>query len=236
MTEMKRLTDDGRRLIDERFLRGDREQLSSSEVQEFLEPVTTSGEARIEELGEELEAIKGQYDRYDPHIDAEAAPHVHRCLDISRRVASDPGVWHYLTTVHYPGFVRHRWEYNTKRAMTEKFLAAGRDIYSNALHRLWWIAELTYQEGDSESQGYDLTQRVLRNQTLANRIFDRDFARYKPASIACVEALVDESTDVADKTTLRFSHALTNLQLEGMSEKRLYEVIVRIREEVKANE
>ena len=145
-------------------------------------------------------------------------------------------MWHYLTTVHYPGFVRHRWEYNTKRAMTEKFLAAGRDIYSNALHRLWWIAELTYQEGDSESQGYDLTQRVLRNQTLANRIFDRDFARYKPASIACVEALVDESTDVADKTTLRFSHALTNLQLEGMSEKRLYEVIVRIREEVKANE
>ncbi|GAB3310903.1 hypothetical protein GCM10027355_01040 [Haloplanus salinarum] len=117
--------------------------------------------------------------------------------------------------------------------MTEKFLAGGQDIYSNALHRLWWIAELTYTEDKAGPDRYDLTEQVLRNQTLANRIFDRDFARYKPAARACVEALVDEPTDVADETTLRFSHALTNLQLEGLTDERLHEILVRIKAEVK---
>lgn len=234
MSELQRLTEDGRRLITEEFLRGDLDYLPEDDVAQYTETVDVSNEVvELRELDRILAEIRREYDRFEPDIDAAAAAPIHRCLRISRRVASDPGVWHYLAAVRYPDFVRHRWEYNTKRAMTEKFLAGGQDIYSNALHRLWWIAELTYDESRSSENSYDLTERVLENQTLANRIFDREFARYKPAAVACTEALVDEPTEIADKTTLRFSHALTNFQLEGLIEDELYEIITRIREEVR---
>jgi len=60
--------------------------------------------------------------------------------------------------------------------MREKFLGAGSDLYSNAIHRLWWIAELTALDDD-----YSTTDAVFANQTMVNKVFDRWFARYQPA-------------------------------------------------------
>ncbi len=224
---LRRLTADGRRLIGEGFLKGEEDAIAGEELEEYLELEPSGERVRLGELDSELESIMNSHRRFDTAIDAAAAPAVRDSLTMSRRVAADPGVWHYLATVRYPDFVRHRWEFTSKKAMTEKFLGAGTDIYSNALHRLWWIAELT-REGDD----YTLTEEVLSNQTLANKIFDRWFARYEPAAKVCSEKLLGEPSGVVDEATRRFNHALTNLQLEGLDEDDVERVLDRILDDV----
>jgi hypothetical protein len=59
---------------------------------------------------------------------------------------------------------------------------------------------------------------VFDNQTMVNKVFDRWFARYRPAVIAICDELADEPSSVIDETTRRFNHALPNVQLEGLTE------------------
>lgn len=224
---LQRLTADGKRLIGEGFLKGEEDAIAGGEIAEYLEVEPSGEQFNLIQLDQDLESIVDSYARFDTSIDAAAAPVVRKSLDMSRRVAADPGVWHFLATVRYPDFVRHRWAFTSKKAMTEKFLGAGTDIYSNALHRLWWIAELT-QKGDD----YTLTKEVLSNQTLANKVFDRWFARYEPAAKVCSERLLGEPSGVVDKATRRFNHALTNLQLEGLDEEDIERVMNRILEDI----
>jgi len=197
---LRRLTADGRRLIGEGFLKGEEDAIAGDELAEYLELEPSGEQVRLSQLDKELEAIVDSYARFDTSIDAAAAPAVRESLNMSRRVAADPGVWHFLATVRYPDFVRHRW---------------------------WWIAELT-REGDD----YTLTEEVLSNQTLANKIFDRWFARYEPAAKVCSEKLLGEPSDVVDEATRRFNHALTNLQLEGLDEEDIERVMDRILDDV----
>ena len=80
--------------------------------------------------------------------------------------------------------------------MREKFLGAGTDLCSNALHRLWWIAELT-----SDGDDYELSEDVFIDQTMVNKVFDRWFARYKPAAITVCRELTEEKPWVVEETT-----------------------------------
>ena len=217
-----RLTEDGQRLVGEAFLRGEAE-LNPEDVAEFVEPLPNEPTADLEKLDRTVERVVSDHPRFDTDMDRALVEDVHRCLDVTRRVAGDPGLWHWLAVVRYPHFVRHRWEYNSEAAMREKFLGAGSDLYSNALHRLWWIAELT-----SDGDDYELTHEVFGNQTMVNKVFDRWFARYQPAVVAVCDELVDEPSWVIDDSTRRFNHALTNIQLEGLTQPEARELIQRI--------
>jgi len=230
MTQLKRLDQSGHVHISEEFLRGD-EELTVDELAPYIEPVDAT--ADLEELREVINVVMDSYDEHDPMIDSAAGPNVHQLIDISRRQAGDAGIWHYLTVVKFPDFVRYRWPYSTEAAMREKFLKAGTDIYSNALHRLWWISELTYQTDDGE-RDYTLTEDVLANQTLANKIFDRWFARHKPAAVVCAEILLEADADstIIEETTLRFRETLSKVQLEGMPESEIRTLIEEILSDV----
>lgn len=225
---LKRLTEDGQRLVGEQFLRGEVE-LSTEEVEEFVEPLPGEPTADLDTLDSVVDNVVDNHTRFDTSMDGALAIDVHRQLDVSRRVAGDPGLWHWLAVVRYPHFVRHRWEYTSEAAMREKFLGAGTDLYSNALHRLWWIAELTSEGGD-----YQLTESVFDNQTMVNKVFDRWFARYRPAVIAVCDQLSDEPSWVIDESTRRFNHALTNVQLESLTEEDARDLIDRIILEVRS--
>lgn len=237
MTQLRRLTDDGRRLLDDDFFRGTGDAVAPEEIGRYSEPIDAT--ADVDRLARKLETLRAEYPKHNSAIDPEAAVAVHKCVDVSRRIAGIPGMWHYLAAVEFPEFVRHRWEYTTESAMREKFLGAGKDIYSNALHRLWWVAELTYDEDaaadDADDEAvYERTRKALRNQTFANKVFDRWFARYRPAAVACSEELSGASSSVIEETTLRMNHVLTKLQLEGLSERRLRGIVRRIREDVES--
>jgi hypothetical protein len=221
------LTEDGRRLVGDAFLRGET-TIESEALDDFVEPVPESPTADLKALNESVETVAEDFSQFDTAMDGVLARDVHQCLDITRRVAGDPGLWHWLAVDRYPKFVRHRWEYHSEAAMREKFLGAGSDLYSNAIHRLWWIAELTSQGGD-----YSLTETIFDNQTMVNKVFDRWFARYQPAVVAVCDELSDEPSRVIDETTRRFNHALTTVQLEGLSEEEARSIVRQIISELK---
>lgn len=224
-----RLTENGQRLVGDPFLQGDTE-IGGGEIAEYVEPVPGGPVADLETLDARVQSVVAEYDQFDTAMDGALVRDVHQCLDVSRRVASDPGLWHWLAVECYPHFVRHRWEYHSETAMREKFLGAGSDLYSNALHRLWWIAELTY---DEEAEDYDLTESVFANQTMVNKVFDRWFARYEPAVVAVCEVLKDEPSRVIDAATSQFNHTLTSVQLEGLDREEAASVVEQIVEDVR---
>lgn len=224
--DLYRLVPDGRRLVGEAFLRGETE-LDDETVKPFLEPVPHDGDVALGELAVEVDRVVAEFEPYNTAVDGELAPTIHRTLDVSRRVAAEPGLWHWLAIVRFPVFVRHRWQYSSEAAMREKFLGAGSDLYSNALHRLWWIAELTH-EGDD----YGRTLGVFDNQTVVNKVFDRWFARYEPAVQVLCEELEGRSSSTVDEVTNRFNHVLTNVQLEGMDREDAKRVIRELIAEV----
>ncbi len=222
-----RLTEDGRRLVGEQFLEGET-TITDEEFAEYVEVMPGEPTADLATLDSKVDAVVASHSEYDTAMDGALAGDVHRCLDISRRTAGDPGVWHWIAIVRYPHFVRKRWKYRSEAAMREKFLGAGSDLYSNAIHRLWWIAELT-ADGDD----YTLTEQVFANQTMVNKVFDRWFARFRPAVVAICSELADEPSWVIDDVTRRFNHALTNVQLEGLTEADARDLVVRIVDDVK---
>lgn len=217
--QLYRLEPDGRRLVGESFMRGE-VGVEETDLRDFLEPVEYDGEVDLTALDDRFEEVVDSHEAYDTDMDGLLAPEVHRQLDVSRRVASDPGLWHWLAVVRYPDFVRHRWKYRSEEAMREKFLAAGSDLYSNAIHRLWWISELTH-DGDD----YSLPRKVFANQTIVNKVFDRWFARYEPAVKVLCRELADHPSWMIDEVTNRFNHTLSNLQLEGMDEEDVERVV-----------
>jgi hypothetical protein len=197
--------------------------LRDEQLNEYVEPMPGNPMAELDRIDSAVKGVLDEYSEYNTAIDGSLAEEIHRTLDITRRTAGDPGLWHWLAVVRYPDLVRHRWEYRSEEAMREKFLGAGSDLYSNAIHRLWWIAELT-----SRGDDYSTTDAVFANQTMVNKVFDRWFARYQPAVQVLCDELADEPSRVIDETTRRFNHALTNVQLEGLLQEQAREMIRQI--------
>lgn len=257
-TELYSLQSAGRPLVDGEFLAGDRE-LTEADLRPYLTPLGLSFD--LSAVDERIEEIKQDDDitAQSSDIDAELAPTLHRNLPLTRNQAADAGLWHYLCIARFPDFVHYRWDHvydpESPGNMEEKFLKAGADIYSNALHRLWWAAELTYEpaeSGDPEDRDYERTRRVLRFQELANDIFDRWFARYRPVATVCVDLLCHETLDelktngdyddppsnseIASDTTTLFREELTVRRVEAMSEEQIRETLTSLRDEVMRGE
>jgi len=253
-TELYSLQSVGRPMVDESFLAGDRE-LTQTDLKPYLTRLGISRdlgpiEDRIKEIREDEEIEPQSSD-----IDAELAPTLHKTLSLTRNQAADAGLWHYLCIVEFSDFVHYRWDHvydqDDSSNLEEKFLKAGADIYSNALHRLWWAAELTYEpadSGDPSDRDYERTRRALEFQELANDVFDRWFARYRPVAVACVDLLCHETLDdlkaegdyddppsnsdiVSDTTTL-LREELTVRRVEAMETDSIVDTITSLREDV----
>jgi hypothetical protein len=251
MATIYELTEEGNELVNEAFVRGERD-LTDEEIENArqdadfdLEP----DDVDVEALRRKFEAEMGdegvdfgdvtidgsKYSRGDAKIDAALASEVRKHLGFTREQASHDGVWRYLAVVEFPDFVRCRWPYSddsserTFNSAREKFLRPASDLYGNALVRLWWMAELT-RDGDN----YSLTRVALEHQELANDVFDRGYARYPPAVRATVDELRDASSSVVSDTTTKLNHALSTIRLESLSESELREMVRDIRTKVEA--
>lgn len=251
MTKIYELTEEGNELVDEAFVRGERD-LTDEEIENARQETDFDFEpddVDVEGLRRKFEAVMGdevvdfgdvtidgsEYGCGDATIDAELASEVRKHLGFTREQASHDGVWRYLAVVEFPDFVRYRWPYpdeksnRTFRSARDKFLRPARDLYGNALVRLWWMAELT-RDGDD----YSLTRAALGHQELANDVFDRGYARYPPAVRATVDELSDASSSVVSDTTTRLNHALSTIRLESLSESELRGMVRDIRAKVEA--
>lgn len=183
----------------------------------------------LDALRGDLDDIVNRYKKGAETMEQEAAVAVHRHLDITRRHAPHPGLWHWLAIVEFPEYIRHRFPLDG--AIEEKFVGIKRqsDIYSNGLHRLWWFAELTREGSD-----YSRTEKMLGegNQFKVERFVDRSFAMYAPSMKAAVDVLIDQEPKTAEAVAKRFRTLETNFHLETMDEEEIEAVFEGILAEV----
>lgn len=175
---LKRLDPEAKRLLSEEFASGVVKRLAADKVKPYVGEIERS--IPLDDFCQVVDGVMSATDAGDTNIDALTAPDLHRALPLSRRQASDPGVWRYLAVVERPEYVRHRWD---------SFDADGRHYWqlairpeANTFARLWWIAELTHS-----GRSYDATQQVLESQTLTNWTFKNSFSHHEPM----LHALVD---------------------------------------------
>ncbi|HJL19746.1 MAG TPA: DUF6339 family protein [Sandaracinaceae bacterium LLY-WYZ-13_1] len=213
---------DGRRLVVPELASGERARWGAEAHAGLLRET-----ARIVELDALDAAVDGALRDTEPHdagLDARLAPALHRALPLTRREAADPGVFRFLTVIHRPDLVRHRWENRSWSTMRGRFWRPGTRPDSNAFSRLWWIAELT-RDGES----YALTERVLARQALANNLFVRDLASYRPVVDAFVDVLGDAPSSVLEAATRALSRRLSVLLLESLTPDDLRSLLGEIR-------
>ncbi len=226
---LQRLREEGRSLVDDEFLRGERAHLGKLAVEPYLEEAENPLE--LDEFDHIIDRAIAKFDAFDAAIDAASAPAIHAILPLSRREASDPGIWRYLAVVHRPDFVRHRWSFATRATTLPRFWQFGTRPNSNAFARLWWIAELTV---DEHTDSYDRTRVALSRQALATNVFVRSFSHHKPAVAACLDVLEDAPADVIEKTLQRLTTVLTTIVVEGRTQDELTQLVAQIRDSVES--
>lgn len=238
-TTLTRLIPEAKRLLDdEAFLHGEdkREFFREDELERYTR--STSHTADLDVLEERLRDVVEEYNEYDGTMDTEAAVAVHEEIDLDRSEANDSGLWNDLAIRRFPWFVRHRWSYESQTGMKKKFWTYGAalDSASSTFERLWWIAEMTHEEGD-----YENTRRAFQNRRFCFRVFDIQLGRYKPAALACLQVLYDEDeesfavNDVIDETVQRLRRVGSTVPLEGRTESELVDIIQSIRDDVESN-
>jgi hypothetical protein len=215
---LQRLREDGSSLVDDSFLRGERDRIEPNEWEPFAEPAPR--EIDLVDFNEVVDHAIARLDAYQPAIDSFVAPRLHEVLDLTRREASEPGIWRFLAVIARPDFVRHRWAFASRKTTFPRFWQLGVRPNSNAIARLWWIAELT-RDDDS----YERTDVVLERQPLATAFFVRSFSHYQPAIFACIDVLSDAPPDVLAQVMLRLTTMLSTIVVEGRSYEELVELV-----------
>lgn len=220
MTVLRELNESGRRKVERTLEEGDPVGTIDDDTFRQCSVQIDGVTADLEALREDLQEIIDDCSEYSVEIDARAAPKIRQHIDISRRAAANDGLWHWLCSAKFDDFVYSRWKESGD--IQEKFLGAGTNIYSNALHRLWWGAELTH-DGT-----YELTEAMFSSGELANDVLDRWFARYRPAARVTVECLQDESSDIISDTTTDLRNELSGYSLELMEEEEIEALLERL--------
>lgn len=213
---LRGLAPTGRQLVTRELVSG---QLPRHPEQAWIDHVLDVDlDVDLDEFDRAIDRLLVTTDMHSTAIDRLAAVAVHRSLPLTRRQAVNPAIWRFLTVVHRPEFVRHRWEFLSWSTMRDRFWRAGIRHDSNAISRLWWIAELTVLDGD-----YGLTERALSSQTLAIGVFVRSFAHYQAAAVACIEALERQPPWVIEICLRRFNAYSSTIVLESRSAAQLRE-------------
>lgn len=203
------LSPESQRLITPGFLDGAPDELEPALWSPLSSPFART--INLAAFHQSAEAAMKTFERHDTALDPWFAPRLHRALPITRREAADDGVWRFLALVGRPELVRHRWANTSAATMRSRFLKLGTRPDSNAIARLWWIAELS-RDGDD----YRLTERVLSRQSLANAIFIRALSQHRPAISAAVEVLGDAQPEVIERVMLELNRWLALAPLEGL--------------------
>lgn len=243
MTQLRTLQHQAVSEIDEAFIEGTR-TISPDLFERHSKPVEGTNvdygaiQSKIDEI-----FVDDDYPRYEASMDAALAPTLHSEIQIDRRTARDERIWYYLAAVKFDDFVRYRWRFDFESSRTaafEKFLGEtrGNDLYTNALGRLWWLAELTHVDPATAAvdvdDEYELTRKVFEYNFLANRILDNAFHMSKPLVVAVVDQFADEPNELVNDMPDRLSTLLSMMPAEGWVEDNSVEVVRRLKRQMKA--
>lgn len=223
MTEIPRLTDAGRDLVEEHDEFQSRAEVLalSSDLESYVDDVA------VDDANIDIDALEDAIARattvFDTDTDTERsamdsmlAPFVHEYYEIPPRIAGQIGVWQYLTLVEFPEYIVTRWLGHG--GLKEKLLGEQKDLYSNQFARLWWGAHLTYDETEDHYFG---AHKLFNKQRLANYVLDSEFRRCRPATLAFVDILHSESGSTIDDVGSRFNQSLSTYQMEARTRQQI---------------
>jgi hypothetical protein len=224
MSDMKRLTSRGRALVTPEFLAGQQTTVvpGDGHVETVEEVVPLSA------LDQVVKDCMTKHPAFETGMDQYAAVELHKALKMSRRLAGDLGVWHYLAVVKAPAFVRHRWGLSNGAITENRFLG---NLVKNTFARLWWGAELTVNNGN-----YADTQLLFsKSQDLYEQIFGRAFCRYPGAVRAFLKVVGPEPEKVFRRAAKDFNHVLTTVVLEALGQQEIEALLKEIVAEIKSS-
>lgn len=138
--------------------------------------------------------------------DAWLAPRLHYALRLTRREASNRGVWRWLGCVAAPDYVRWRWGTTEKEPPSDRFAGPER---KHTLGRLWWMAEL-FRDGPD----YAPASAAMMNQDIPNNLFRMDVAHHRPTVQAAVHVLDGRSGREANALAKAINAAATTLLVD----------------------
>lgn len=124
--------------------------------------------------------LADQPERIPPASDVQLAPLLHESLRLTRREASDKGMWAWLASTIASEYVARRWGNRAGEVKTNRYVG---QINKQALARLWWGMEL-FRDGP------DYPAWIFRLQDIPNSILHRHFVRNRPLSVTMHEALL----------------------------------------------
>lgn len=171
--------------------------------------------------------------------DARLAGPLHSLLRpvLSRRLANDPRLWHWLcTATQFREFVWLRWHglvpanYDQALAdgdMPRRFLGSASlvGMARNALARPYWTLDTLLDGAPSREEALELTSKVLQTTDLHLNLFERLIGLHPPAARAAVRVLADLKQQERRDALVRLNHLATTTMLERLSEQEIEEML-----------
>ena len=115
---------------------------------------------------------------------------------ITKRQASNPYLWSYLSHCEYWTYSTSRWTKEDKSAemIKNRFFCGTEEgnrigFLRNSISRLWWAGELTYQE--DKAKPYELTEILYSHSDICQAVLERNFSMNKEITIGILSAIKD---------------------------------------------
>ena len=127
---------------------------------------------------------------------------------ISPMQASDPLLWTALCHKSYKEYVLNRWKKSDDSVSIDKrfFATEGRSslTYYNAISRLWWSGYLTYDEEQTKTNPWHLTEILFSAQQIQKDLFDQPFSMNKTIVKGMLKALKRIQEETGNSATSVF--------------------------------
>ncbi len=98
---------------------------------------------------------------HKPQTDFEISSNIHHLFNevgMNRIIAANGDFWDFLTVFHFNDYLRWRWKQSPNK---ERFLSS--NTKRNAISRLWWWAELTYDPNRDDPYELTKSKELLQN-------------------------------------------------------------------------
>lgn len=119
---------------------------------------------------------------------------------ITPKQASNPYLWSYLSHCEYWEYTCQRWS-STRMSVDsikEHYFCKSETgnrigFLRNSISRLWWMAELSYQE--DKSNRYELTELLFSHSDLCQSVIERNFSMNKEVIVGILSAIKEINDD-----------------------------------------
>jgi hypothetical protein len=174
-----------------------------------------------------------------PEADARLARPLYAALSpaLDRRLATDPRVWHWLSTsTQLREYVWLRWhgmvpavpqEALTQAGLATRFLGSAsiNGQMRNALSRIFLTVETLCNGLDDIDQGISLAESALKNADLHLQLFERELSLHPAVARAAVRAFHDWKGEALRAPLIRLNRLATTLVIEDLDDEAAFRLL-----------